>query len=477
MLGVKPIRNIINNEKEVTGILLEQESIIKIRPFFKVFMRKGTDYLINSLIDNDINLYIDDIKPRLYESVYIDDRIKHIKQIEYKKNLYIKLRKAISTFLQLSENYVIKEFLKEQLNNLGKTITQKRNDIYFIINKLFSLVGDNQLIEEQEFNKLTINNTQPNCLSLNTTKDCKELCTSLDKKHFIQYTDKSLFKKMWLRYYPNYNRVLSTKENLTKYLTENTKYTISKNEEDNITNFFEFIYNEALKIEDSDDIIKEKLTQIRTNKTILNTIIKNIIKLDYFKCKYNIFTIYKGSKPANYKSLYDSFLNTFLEEIIRNKFKRSQILDNIKLVDENTKYTHNPNEIIILDTDIEASKITELYLTVKKKYYKNITSYDDAYPIEIKELINNSIHLSKNIKYKIKSRDTNLTYSTRKFTSGTKLNKNSIFTPKSKNLSDIDYNYISKYLDLKNAKLKKYPIKSSYNYKYTTLEHTKLNKF
>ena len=69
MLGVKPIRNIINNKKEVTAILLEQESIIKIRPFFKVFMRKGTDYLINSLIDNDINLYIDDIKPRLYESV------------------------------------------------------------------------------------------------------------------------------------------------------------------------------------------------------------------------------------------------------------------------------------------------------------------------------------------------------------------------------------------------------------------------
>jgi len=477
ILGVRPIRNIINNKKEVTAILLEQESIIKIKPIFKIFKRKGHNYLINSLIDNDINLHIDDIKPKLYDSVYIDDRIKHIKQIEYKKDLYIKLRKAISTFLQLSENYVIKQFLKEQLNYLGKTITQKRNDIYFIINKLFSLVGDHKLIEEQEFNKLTINNTLPNCLLLNTTKDCKELCTSQDKKHFIQDTDKSLFNKIWLRYYPNYNTILSTKENLTTYLTENTDYAISKNEEDNITNFFEFIYTEALKIEDSDDIIKEKLTQIRTNKTIINTIIENIIKLDYFKCKYNIFTIYKGPKPSNYKSLYDSFLNTFLEEIIRNKFKRSQILDNIKLVDENTKYTHNPNEIIILDTDIEASKITELYLTIKKKYYKNITSYDDAYPIEIKELINSSIHLSKNIKYKISSRDSDLTYSIIKFTNGTKLNKNSTFTAKSKNLSDIDYNYISNYLDLKNTKLKKYPIKSGYNYKYTALEHKKLNKF
>ena len=460
--------------------MLQQGSIIKINPghIFQIFKRKGSSYLINSLVDNEFSILIDDIKPKLYESKYIDDRIKHIKQIDYKKNLYGNIKKSLSSFLQLSENYVIKQFIKEQLNFLGKTITRKRNDIYFIINKLFNLVGADRLIDESEFNKLLTTNTFPNCSLANDSKTCNGLCSPQDKAVLIKETEESFFKRIWLKYYPNYKETLASRENINAYLLENTDYAVSDSEETNINNFFDYIYKDAVEKESDDEIIKEKMKQVRNNMKIMNSIVDNTVKLDYFKCRYNIFTIYKSTKPTVYKSLYNSFLNTFLEEIIRNKFKRSQILDNIKLVDEDVKYMHTVDEIILYDTDVEASKISEFYHTIKKKYYKNITSYDDSKPLEIKEFINTNVPLIKNIKHKLVKSNSNLTYRIIKLDGSTKLNKNATEIIPTKDLSKQEFLKIKEHLDLINCERSKYMIESENNkYTYIRLSHKKLNKF
>ena len=294
----------------------------------------------------------------------------------------------------------------------------------------------------------------------------------------IKETDESLFKRIWLKYYPDYKKILATKENLDTYLQQNTDYSISDSEEVNLNNFFDYIYNDVLEKEGEDEIIKEKIKQVRSNKKIINSIIENTIKLDYFKCRYNIFTIYGATKPTIYKSLYNSFLNTFLEEIIRNKFKRSQILDNIKLVDEDVKYMHTADEIILYDTDIEASKISEFYHTIKKKYYKNITSYDDSKPLEIKEFIDTSISLTKNIKHKIVQQAFNLRYTIVKVPGSTKLNKNTTSIQPTKNLSEQEFLKIQQHLDLVNCERSKYPIESKDNiYTYKKRSEIKLNKF
>uniref|UniRef100_A0A6C0EKT2 Uncharacterized protein n=1 Tax=viral metagenome TaxID=1070528 RepID=A0A6C0EKT2_9ZZZZ len=479
-LEVKPIRNIINNNKQVVGILLQQGSIIKLNPghIFQIFKRKGSSYLINTLVDNEFSILIDDIKPKLYESKYIDDRIKHINQIDYKKTLYGNIKKSLSSFLQLSENYVIKQFIKEQLNFLGKTITRKRNDIYFIINKLFNLVGADRLIDESEFNKLLTTNTFPNCSLANDSKTCNGLCSPQDKAVLIKETEESFFKRIWLKYYPNYKETLASRENINAYLLENTDYAISDSEETNINNFFDYIYKDAVEKESDDEIIKEKMKQVRNNMKIMNSIVDNTVKLDYFKCRYNIFTIYKSTKPTVYKSLYNSFLNTFLEEIIRNKFKRSQILDNIKLIDEDVKYMHTVDEIILYDTDVEASKISEFYHTIKKKYYKNITSYDDSKPLEIKEFINTNVPLIKNIKHKLVKSNSNLTYRIIKLDGSRKLNKNATEVIPTKDLSKQEFLKIEEHLDLINCERSKYMIESENNkYTYIRLSHKKLNKF
>ena len=132
---IKPIRNIINKDKEIIGILIENGETITINPskIFKIYKRKGSNYLIESLVDNEFNTYIDEIKPKLYESYFIDDRIRYLKELDYKQKVYQEIKNIISNFLQLSENFSIKQWLRENINEIGIPISIKELSYYLLL--------------------------------------------------------------------------------------------------------------------------------------------------------------------------------------------------------------------------------------------------------------------------------------------------------------------------------------------------------
>ena len=85
-INCKPIRNIIKNNRLI-GLLLEQGQLINLDPKnnFSIIEKDKDDneYLINKIPETEFYIKISDIKPKLYESKYIDDRIRYIKKIDY----------------------------------------------------------------------------------------------------------------------------------------------------------------------------------------------------------------------------------------------------------------------------------------------------------------------------------------------------------------------------------------------------------
>uniref|UniRef100_A0A6C0IVA4 Uncharacterized protein n=1 Tax=viral metagenome TaxID=1070528 RepID=A0A6C0IVA4_9ZZZZ len=458
LLHNTPIRNLMNSNKHIIAVLLEDASVLDLHTAFKINTKKNGDYLIDSIIYNDIGNYIEEIKPKLYESDFIDDRIKYIKQINYKQNIYTKIKKTIASFLQLTENIGLKEYIKTQLNSKGKTITQKRITVYYLIEKLFSFIAKNIIITQEEFNKIITYNEIPEYNIINAEK-CNNLTSEQDKELLIKETEVNLFNKMWLKYEPKYLNIIKDNIKLKEYLES-----VSITPEDNIKNielFFDNLYTTINADSKTDIIIQEKLEQIQKTVVVVNNLIENIVKNKYFKCKYNIYTI-NSSK----NNLFDIFFNNFLEDIVRNKFKRYQILENIKLVDEDIKYFSTKDEIIFYNIDMEAAQINELYITIKKKYYKNIQNIDEAQPIEIKYVLPEKSDFKYKDKYLINKHSKNLTYKINNLVDNFKLNNFKSKINHLEPLNEIDYKHISDYLDIINTNRSKKNFNKTQNYTY-----------
>ena len=83
-----------------------------------------------------------------------------------------------------------------------------------------------------------------------------------------------------------------------------------------------------------------------------------------------------------------------IEEILRNNYSRSQIFDNFKQVNLDEKFKFNKEtEIIISHKDLKDKNIlNNLYIILKKHYYRNITSFDEMeYKINLDLIMNSTI--------------------------------------------------------------------------------------
>ena len=157
-LPIKPVRNIIN-DKQITAILLEQGSIIKINgPLGMLKTDQNGHYLIHAIKMTDLNSKIEHMKPEIYESTFLDERIKSMKQLKYKKNMFDELCSRFSLFIQDHEN--IKEKIKELLEKNTITHFIKKMELRALLKPIVESITTYKEINKDEFDTLDIDQVE-----------------------------------------------------------------------------------------------------------------------------------------------------------------------------------------------------------------------------------------------------------------------------------------------------------------------------
>ena len=447
-INCKPIRNIIK-DNQLIGLILEQGQIINLDPsnYFDVTKKINNEYeyLINKIPETEFYIKIDDIKPKLYESKYIDDRIRYIKNIDYKKKLYKLIKSVISSFLQNQED--LKKYLKNLILSNEVPIRQKRIFLNYIVKKMFLIFAHHEIILEENFREKNINFEIP-CSNKDSDNKLNDLCTdiSIDLQELKPIDIEKVFLDLWGKLYPSELNIFEDKDLLIEYFEKNNLQ-IDTNNENNIKIYMNHRYNEIIKSENIN--IKYLLKNMVEIATVSNNIISNVIKdSTLYLSRYIVYTIVKDLDEKFKLSLYEIFLKNFIEELLRNKHKRRLILDNIS-IDENANIfkVNDHYEILIYANDLYAGEISNLYSTIKKKYYSNINTFDNTDPFPINPLKYNDIDLAKISKCKI-GKIENIGY---KLSSVSRVNNNKSYTTNKIVLDTISYNVIKDYLDKLNG--------------------------
>ena len=67
---------------------------------FNIKAKIDNQYSINQIPNIEFDSIINEIKPQLYESKFIDKRVKYIKKLKYKKNVYENLKNTVDHFFK-----------------------------------------------------------------------------------------------------------------------------------------------------------------------------------------------------------------------------------------------------------------------------------------------------------------------------------------------------------------------------------------
>jgi len=358
----------MTSDKMITHILLQNNYKIQLKDDKKFPIwdtNNHSEFKISSIPDSEFNIEITDIKPKLYYSIFLDNRIKYIKQIKYKKAIYSVIKKSIAEYLQHDNNIQIKEYILKQLENEGKTISQKRKELYSIINEIFKQLFMIENIDQEEFNKIDIDNIDSICKEVYGSKCSNSICHYVSPKSITNISKEDVHESILLFNLKN-RSILEDIDKLKKFLKSVNETITNKTNDELRKQFIDHHYTKY--------ILKKYNTALLTNiKDIINDIRKNTVS-----CKLKIFSL-NSNKVINI-NLKNNLLNHFLEEIIRNKFKRFQIFDNIQFEISDEKFIYDEKyEILLRDEDISVNRINEIYKNVKNSFYNNINLFDYNY--------------------------------------------------------------------------------------------------
>jgi len=441
-LNIKPFRNVVSSQKMVTKIILQNGQILNLNPTNQFIIHDTnsiSEFRLSIIPESEFNIEIGDLKPSIYHSEFVDNRIKFMKQIKYKKTIYMLIKKTLSQYFQNSNIQNIKSFIIDQLENEGKTISQKRKELYLVIEEIFKFLFFGENISENDFNKLEINHINHICKKYKEKK-CDTFCI-LDEHEQEPIDEREIFKSL-LTFNINNKNIMNDIDLLKKEL---------KSEEDNLENLKKEFINHNIKL------FKEKQYNIDLLKNIKDVI--DDIRKQEKVCKLKILSLNYDSVINT--SLIKNLMNHFLEEIIRNKFKRTQIFENIQLEFSKEKYTYdNKNEILIRDEDIIANIINSIYQNIKNSFYKNIDIFDYKYKAlkvssfdqQTKNLFTRKSCISKTLNKNIKF----IIHKDKKFKNNPKLSNSYNIR-----LNDGEFQKIKMYLDFENAILNKCTVNSS----------------
>ena len=365
---LKPIKFIMNDKKYIYKILLEDGSYIYIHPskYFLINTLDNNDYLINKISYYKFNNLK---KYNIYKSIYLDNRIIYLKKIKYKKYIYNKLKQTLSNYLQNSLNLELKSYLRSIFNKKSLVNSQKRREINFILKHIFNILTINEYISINEFTKKNINlNDFKNLCINNSSINCNkyDYCQKKIIKNSIKIID--IYKNVYFYETDEYKN--SDKLNI---FLQSKKMPI-KDFKTNQKTFIELKYNQFIEI--SKNFIKLNL---------LFKLLNNMFESNTNTCKLIIYTILSNKNLKLYnKNKYNSnFYNLLIynisEELLRNKFKRLQIFNNIKINYSKIKYkTFSNDENIITELDIKKYILNEIYSSIKKNYFTSTQIFDYA---------------------------------------------------------------------------------------------------
>lgn len=341
------VKGLMDKTKKYTKLMLECDYSVNlsINKRFYINESHAGKYIISYINNNPI---VDQLFGNLIynRNIFIDQRILNAEKLKYYSDIYELIRYELYLLLHNPKYIKTVIFLGKILNNTGLTVAQKRHILTPLFKLLMSTIVKTVLDDGsiEIFPKINIER------SCNKNGCQEELCTrekvnlkrisSLDQYIEFSYISrlepdyiKKLLKKHGLQVKSNAD---TNRETLLSYVKSN----LGVFEEKSLEEAF-IIYNEYIE------------------------------KTDKKYCKVILYDSVDRQK-------YENITTNILEELLRNNYKRNQILVKFTTVKLKDRYkAREPFEILILEKELSDMFISNLYHLVKKKYYNNYELFDE----------------------------------------------------------------------------------------------------
>ena len=390
-LKIRPYRTIIDdNTKNITDIILETDTIIPIIPInilTKIDVNESILHLIPNINLNTI-LYSKTFSE--YQNIYIDNRITTVKNLKYIKSSFERYRYEISHYLNYDPD--VRDSIQTIIDKPAETIHQKRKLILPLIDSITSIIASTDYKPDNIFDENTIYDKK-RCPKYVKSKTCNRdpFCvwdTTVETKLIRKKTDPvQLYKSEHRDTVTTEYKPVSNIDNQSSILHEN---------EQKVIRLKEYIESNGRHV--SDKFSKNISTILEIQWKKLNP----DVKLEYYK-KSDLMNADKrenireeegvGGKCLFYIDNEDIdnriiFIKKITEELVRNKIKRREILEGkIREFESSTRFTPlNSNELILKDTDFKDKLLLELFKKYKKRYFRNIGTFDTTNPIKDKAI-------------------------------------------------------------------------------------------
>ena len=333
-IPISPVRAIMDKDKRYTTLVLECDYKVDLsdKEQFNILKKRDTQYLISYLLDNPIVDRVFGTKVLDTDNIFIDKRIQTVEKLNYIKNIYELVRYELNQLLHVPTIKEVLEFVSSVLNYNAITTKQKYNIVYPMLRLLIDYIITIEA-EGENTRYPTINLDNP--------------CNSRKGE-------------------------CSTNAKLCK-ITSSFNY----KEIDSEHSYIRYLYNKYSDSEVSPDILEKILKNISSYEVkhikkaseIYMRTVDSLKKLN--RCRVILYDSIDGVR-------LNSIINRIVDEMIRNSYKREQVLKVFSRVNLNNRYkTHEPYEVLIDKEDMEIEVLNNLYVQIKKKYYSNLTPFEE----------------------------------------------------------------------------------------------------
>lgn len=353
----------------------------------------------------DINIIKDYDQQFTTEEKFLDERIKYMNKMYFENETYERIKFEISKFLQLLSRKpkMYKKIIYDIVDDSITDFETKRDNLKkYIIEIILSIAKISESKDiEKEYNfklerlrvKCNVNTNQNTC---NQKQHCIWEKNILESGENIAKSKKNKFKKIYTQVYEKYSSKLN-EDIITQGI-----FSANKNINE--------IRNNKIKKYDSKHIDNDSTIIESLILKEIDNILNNYIDKSYEERirKENEITGGKCKLYINERNLIDNKINIekysslIVEEILRNKIKRREILEGLfNDTIENIDIKENKNEIILSDEDLNSGKLKKIYEKKFDLFIKNkdVVNYEIVTENNINPL---PIKIQKKLKYNFK---------------------------------------------------------------------------
>lgn len=340
---------LMNANKVIDKIILETGNTISLSSIsqFKINQKnpENFQYKINTLLDSS---FIEKARTKV-NNLKISNRTKKVSKFNYKLKIYISQKYFIFKKLQRIDYNDIKYFISSVVNSIEFSNFAKKFAILPILKILYYNLfnrNDSEIELYPDINIENIGNTEI-CSSDNLNKTNNDWLSSFSKirqgqiKEFITLGLNTIF-----------GNIDSTK---LDYIYDTMKISGDKSIENVIDNIVSELNDNDLNLLSNDAI------------DVFNSV-QDLVSDN--SCKLVIY---------NVDNIFDTNLLKLTDELVQNTYSKIQILDDFKIFTKGDRYKYIDNiEELFTSKELEdRNKIANLYLSIKKSYYRNILDFNE----------------------------------------------------------------------------------------------------